>query len=152
MVDMCPRHVGGRYSTPGSEERASQPLLFIPSRKPLGAACAPRPPDRAALPSPRRWIFLLYLYSSNLALPGEGSRLWRLAFATDGLITAGFFSRGLTMPAGPARTLFLRFGYFRTVSVVIDAFFVVGMHEPPPRSAALLADAIRATDHTCGQK
>jgi len=74
---------------------------------------------------------LLYLYSSNFAMPGEGFTPWRLALATDGLITAGFFLRGLTMPFGPARALFLRFGYFRTVSVVTDAFFVLGMPEPP---------------------
>jgi PAS domain S-box-containing protein len=74
---------------------------------------------------------LLYLYSSNFALPGEGFAPWRLALATDSLITAGFFLRGLSTPAGPARTLFLRFGYFRTVSVVTDAFFVLGMPEPP---------------------
>ena len=29
--------------------------LFIPSRRPPGATCVPRPPDRAALPSPRQW-------------------------------------------------------------------------------------------------
>ena len=74
---------------------------------------------------------LLYLYSSNFALPGEGFAPWRLALATDGLITAGFFLRGLSTPPSPARTLFLRFGYFRAVPVLTDAFFVLGMPEPP---------------------
>ncbi len=78
---------------------------------------------------------LLYLYSSNFAVPGEGSEPWRLALATDGLITAGFFLRGLTTAPGPARNLFLRFGYFRTVSVLTDAFFVLGMADPPAGSS-----------------
>jgi PAS domain S-box-containing protein len=75
---------------------------------------------------------LLYLYSSNFAVPGEGIEPWRLALATDALITAGFFLRGLTTPTGPARALFLRFGYFRTVAVVTDAAFVLGMPESAP--------------------
>jgi PAS domain S-box-containing protein len=78
---------------------------------------------------------LLYLYSSNFALPGEGYQPWHLALATDALITAGFFLRGFTTPAGPARTLFLQFGYFRTVSVLTDTFFVLRMPDPPAGSA-----------------
>jgi PAS domain S-box-containing protein len=74
---------------------------------------------------------LLYLYSSNLAVPGVGFAPWRLALATDSLISAGFFLRGFTLPASPARTLFLRFGYFRTVSALTDLMFVLGMPEPP---------------------
>src|SRR5258706_15654172 len=31
------------------------PLRSIPSRRPPGATCVPRPPDRAALPLLRRW-------------------------------------------------------------------------------------------------
>jgi PAS domain S-box-containing protein len=73
---------------------------------------------------------LLSLYTSNLALPGEGHEPWRLAFSTDILITIGFFLRSTSMPVGPYRTLFLRFGYFRAVSVVTDFFFVLGMPEP----------------------
>ena len=37
------------------EEGPFSPLLLIPSRRPPGATCVPRPPDRAALPSPRQW-------------------------------------------------------------------------------------------------
>ena len=29
-MDMCPRHVGGRYPTPGSEERALRPSPVYP--------------------------------------------------------------------------------------------------------------------------
>ena len=29
-MDMCPRHVGGRYPTPGSDERAFQPSPAYP--------------------------------------------------------------------------------------------------------------------------
>jgi hypothetical protein len=75
-------------------------------------------------------FILLSLYTSNLALPGEGHEPWRLAFSTDILITVGFFLRSTSMPAGPYRTLFLRFGYFRAVSVVTDFFFILGMPEP----------------------
>ena len=75
---------------------------------------------------------LLSLYTSNLALPGEGHEPWRLAFSTDILITVGFFLRSTSMPAGPYRTLFLRFGYFRAVSVVTEFFFILGMPEPSP--------------------
>ncbi|HTW57487.1 MAG TPA: ATP-binding protein [Terriglobales bacterium] len=74
---------------------------------------------------------LLSLYSSNFAVGGQGFEPWRLALATDVLITAGFFLRGLTTPFEPARSLFLRFGYFRLVAVVTDVFFVLGMPEPP---------------------
>jgi PAS domain S-box-containing protein len=74
---------------------------------------------------------LLTLYNSTLALGGVGREPWRLAFVTDLLITAGFYLRAAVMPAGAARSLFLRFGYFRTVSVVTDFFFVMGMSEPP---------------------
>jgi len=74
---------------------------------------------------------LLSLYNSNLALGGEGREPWRLALVTDILITSGFFIRAIAMPSGAARSLFLRFGYFRTVSVVTDFFFVIGMPEPP---------------------
>jgi PAS domain S-box-containing protein len=73
---------------------------------------------------------LLYLYQSNFAIPGEGFEPWRLAFATDTLITAGFFLRGLTLPRSSARTLYLRFGYFRSVAVLTDLFFVLGMPDP----------------------
>ena len=75
-------------------------------------------------------FLLLTLYNSNLALGGEGSEPWRLAFATDLLITLGFYLRAAVMPSGAARFLFLRFGYFRTVSVITDFFFVIGMPEP----------------------
>jgi PAS domain S-box-containing protein len=78
---------------------------------------------------------LLYLYSSNLAVPGTGFAPWRLALATDTLISAGFFLRGFTLPTSPARTLFLRFGYFRTVSALTDLMFVLGMPEPPSGDA-----------------
>src|SRR5713101_4378767 len=70
---------------------------------------------------------LLYLYSSNFAVPGEGFEPWRLAFATDGLITLGFFLRGATTPRGPARTLFWQFGYFRLVAVATDSIFMLGL-------------------------
>jgi PAS domain S-box-containing protein len=73
---------------------------------------------------------LLYLYQSNLALPGAGFQPWRLAFATDTLITAGFFLRAFTLPRSSARTLYLRFGYFRSVAVLTDFFFVIGMPDP----------------------
>ena len=76
-------------------------------------------------------FLLLYLYSSNFATQGTGFQPWRLALATDGLITAGFFVRGFTTAPGPWRSLFLRFGYFRAVSVLTDFFFVMGMPEPP---------------------
>jgi PAS domain S-box-containing protein len=74
---------------------------------------------------------LLYLYSSNFAVPGEGFQPWRLAFATDGLITVGFFLRGATTPWEPARTLFWQFGYFRLVAVATDSIFMLGLPEPP---------------------
>ena len=74
---------------------------------------------------------LLTLYNSNLAIGGEGREPWRLAFVTDLLITLGFYLRAAVMPSGATRSLFLRFGYFRTVSVVTDFFFVIGMPEPP---------------------
>ncbi len=76
-------------------------------------------------------VFLvLSLYSSNLALSGAGTEPWGLALATDFLICVGFFLRGMAMPSGAARLLFVRFGYFRMVSVVTDLFFVLGMPEP----------------------
>ena len=75
-------------------------------------------------------FIVLSLYSSNLALTGQGAEPWRLALATDFLICVGFFLRGMAMPEGAARLLFIRFGYFRLVSVVTDLFFVLGMPEP----------------------
>jgi PAS domain S-box-containing protein len=73
---------------------------------------------------------LLYLYSSNFAVPGEGFEPWRLALASDGLITLGCFLRAVTTPFGSARSLYLQFGCFRFVSVVTDAVFALGMPEP----------------------
>jgi PAS domain S-box-containing protein len=75
-------------------------------------------------------FLLLYLYSSNFAVPGPGFQPWRLAMVTDGLITAGFFLRGASTPCEPARTLFRRFGYFRLVAVATDFVFVLGLPEP----------------------
>ncbi len=74
---------------------------------------------------------LLYLYQSNFAIPGIGFQPWRLAFATDTLITAGFFLRGFTLPRGSARILYLHFGCFRFVAVLTDLLFVLGMPDPP---------------------
>ena len=74
---------------------------------------------------------LLYLYTSSLAAPGEEFEPWRLALATDALITAGFFARGATTRSNPAKMLFWRFGYFRLVSVCTDALFVLGFPETP---------------------
>ena len=75
-------------------------------------------------------FIVLSLYSSNLALAGQGTQPWGLALATDLLLCVGFFLRGMAMPSGAARLLFVRFGYFRLVSVVTDLFFVLGMPEP----------------------
>jgi PAS domain S-box-containing protein len=73
---------------------------------------------------------LLYLYSTNFVSPGAEFQPWRLVFVTDTLIMLGFLVNGKSMPPGPVRTLFLRFGYFRVVAVLTDLVFVLGMPEP----------------------
>jgi len=71
---------------------------------------------------------LLYAYSSVVSSVGFAPR--RLALASDGLIAAGFFLRGFMLPTGSARTLFVRFGYFRTVSALTQLVLLLGVPEP----------------------
>jgi PAS domain S-box-containing protein len=71
---------------------------------------------------------LLYVYSSIISSVGFAPR--RLALASDTLIAAGFFLRGFALPGGSARTLFVRFGYFRTVSALTQLMLVLGVPEP----------------------
>jgi PAS domain S-box-containing protein len=71
---------------------------------------------------------LLYAYSSIVSSVGFAPR--RLALASDTLIAAGFFLRGFTLPTGSARPLFVRFGYFRSVSALTQLILVLGVPEP----------------------
>jgi len=71
---------------------------------------------------------LLYAYSSIVSSEGFAPR--RLALASDTLIATGFFLRGFTLPTGSARTLFVRFGYFRSVSALTQLVLVLGVPEP----------------------
>ena len=70
-------------------------------------------------------IFLVYLYFSHLSMQSD-VEAWRLALATDAVITTGFFARAGFARRHPAAWLFRQFGYFRLLAFATDLYIVFG--------------------------
>src|SRR5215470_6575191 len=74
-------------------------------------------------------ILFVLTFLSFSTLSGQ-STAWstnRLSLVTDGLMTAAFFARALSLRHDPARKLFLGIGVFRAVAFLTDLYFVLGL-------------------------
>jgi len=72
---------------------------------------------------------LIYFYFSTLSAQGTAWSTYRLSVATDGLVTAAFLGRALSLRNDPARKLYLGIGLFRAVAFLTDMYFVLGLPE-----------------------
>ena len=72
---------------------------------------------------------LIYFYFSTLSQQGTAWSTYRLSVATDGLVTAAFLGRALSLRNDPARKLYLGVGLFRAVAFLTDMYFVLGLPE-----------------------
>jgi two-component system, cell cycle sensor histidine kinase and response regulator CckA len=72
---------------------------------------------------------LIYFYFSTLSQQGTAWSTYRLSVATDGLVTAAFLGRALSLRNDPARKLYLGIGLFRAVAFLTDMYFVLGLPE-----------------------
>jgi two-component system cell cycle sensor histidine kinase/response regulator CckA len=74
-------------------------------------------------------LVLLYAYFADLPMHARGLGVWKLSFATDGLMAMAFFARSAVSRGDPARPLFRGMGYFRLAAFATDLYFVLGWPE-----------------------